>query len=174
MLLGDRLHGELLFAVLTAACLLMCAAGARADVAQPQPTKPQAGASPQAAAAPQVMVPRSTRGEMWVAARYGVDHLQVHYTASGSSLVFRYHVVDADKAMLLSDKHATPYLIDQKSGIKLLVPVMDQIGALRETTPPEQGHEYFLVFGNAGKIVKPGQRVDVSIGAFHVYGLTVE
>ena len=168
MLLGDRLHGEPHFAVLTAACLLVCAAGARADVPQPQPTKPQAGAPLQ------VLVPRSTRGEMWVAARYGIDQLQVHYTASGSSLVFRYRVVDADKAMMLSDKHATPYLIDQKSGIKLLVPVMDQIGALRETTPPEQGHEYFIVFGNAGKIVKPGQRVDVSIGAFHVYGLTVE
>jgi len=65
-------------------------------------------------------------------------------------------------------------MIDERTGIKLLVPVMEQIGALRQTVTPEQGREYWLLFANAGKLVKPGQRVDVSIGSFHVRGLTVE
>ena len=111
---------------------------------------------------------------MWYAARFGVDQMRVHYTASGASVEFRYRVLDPDKAAVLSDKHATPYMIDEKTGIKLLVPVMEQIGALRQTVTPEQGREYWLLFANAGKVVKPGQRVDVSIGSFHVRGLTVE
>jgi hypothetical protein len=51
---------------------------------------------------------------------------------------------------------------------------MEQIGPLRQTVTPEQGREYWLLFANAGKVVKPGQRVDVSIGSFHARGLTVE
>jgi hypothetical protein len=100
--------------------------------------------------------------------------MRVRYTASGASVEFRYRVVDPDKAVVLSDKHATPYMIDERTGIKLLVPVMEQIGALRQTVTPEQGREYWLLFANAGKVVKPGQRVDVSIGSFHARGLTVE
>jgi hypothetical protein len=151
--------------VIVAAALLACAADAQADVPQSKPTK--------SAAAPRV-VPRSQRGEMWYAARYGVDQMRVRYTASGASVEFRYRVVDPDKAAVLSDKHATPYMIDERTGIKLLVPVMEQIGALRQTVTPEQGREYWLLFANAGKVVKPGQRVDVSIGSFHARGLTVE
>lgn len=148
-----------------AAGLLACAISAQADAPQTKSPKPSA--------APRV-ISRSQRGEMWYAARFGVDQMRVRYTASGASVEFRYRVVDPDKAAVLSDKHATPYMIDEKTGIKLLVPVMEQIGALRQTVAPEQGREYWLLFANAGKVVKPGQRVDVSIGSFHVRGLTVE
>ena len=154
-------------AVLMTGCLIVCT-GAQADA--PQPPKSNAA---QPAAIPRA-IPRSTRGEMWYAARYGVDQMRVRYTASGASVEFRYRVVDPDKAAMLTDKHATPYMIDEQTGIKLEVPVMEQIGALRQTAPPEQGREYWMLFANRGKVVKPGQRVDVSMGAFHVRGLTVE
>jgi hypothetical protein len=175
MLLGFLLHRGLLLAGLMASGLLVCTPRAQADARQPQATRPQAGASPtaQSFASPR-MVPRSQRGEMWYATRYGVDQMRVRYTASGASVEFRYRVVDPDKAAVLSDNHATPYMIDEQTGIRLLVPVMEQIGALRQTVTPEQGREYWLLFANAGKVVKPGQRVDVSIGLFHVRGLTVE
>ena len=158
-----------------AACLLVCAAGAEADAPQSQPPNPQAGASSttQHLASPHV-VARSQFADRYYALRFGVDQMRVRYTASGASVEFRYRVVDPDKAAVLSDKNATPYLIDEQTGIKLLVPVAEQIGALRQTASPEQWREYWLLFANAGKIVKPGQRVDVSIGSFHVRGLTVE
>jgi hypothetical protein len=177
-LLGRSVHrvsGGLLLRLLLGACLLVCVPGAEADAPQAQPTKSQAGGSSTAQhlASPHV-VARSQFGERYYALRFGVDQMRVRYTASGASVEFRYRVVDPDKAAVLSDKHATPYMIDEQTGIKLLVPVAEQIGALRQTAPPEQWREYWLLFANAGKVVKPGQRVDVSIGSFHVRGLTVE
>jgi len=117
---------------------------------------------------------RSLRGETYIARRVGVDQLQVRSTSSGSSLEFRYRVLDAQKAALLSDKRASPVLIDQKTGDRLTVPTMEKIGALRQVANPEPGREYWMVFANPGKRVKPGQRVDVVIGAFRAISLTVE
>ena len=165
----------LLLVGLMSGCMLVCASGARADAPRPQPTKSQAGASStaQPLASPQA-VAHSQFAERYYALRFGVDQMRVRYTASGASVEFRYRVVNPDRAAMLSDKRATPYLIDEQTGIKLMVPVVEQIGALRQTTTPEQGREYFMLFANAGKIIKPGQRVDVSIGPFQVRGLTVE
>jgi hypothetical protein len=111
---------------------------------------------------------------MYRARRFGVDHLRVRSISSGSSLEFRYRVVDPDKAQLLTDKRAKPVMIDQATGNKLEVPTMEKIGELRQTATPEQGREYWMVFANRGKLVRPGQRVDVIIGSFRAEGLTVE
>jgi len=165
MLLGHLSHRRQQITPWLAACLLACAIGAQADA--PQPTSPRPSAAPR-------VISRSQFADRYYALRFGVDQLRVHYTASGASVEFRYRVVNPEKAAVLSDKHATPYMLDEQTGIKLLVPVMEQIGALRQTVIPEQGREYWLLFANAGKVVKPGQRVDVSIGSFRARGLTVE
>jgi hypothetical protein len=158
-----------------AVLVMVCAPGAGADAPRPQLTKSQAGASSTAQPLNSSRgVARSQFAERYYAVRFGVDQMRVRYTASGASVEFRYRVVNPDKAAMLSDKRTTPYLIDEQTGIKLMVPVVEQIGALRQTTTPEQGREYFMLFANAGKTVKPGQRVDVSIGPFQVRGLTVE
>jgi hypothetical protein len=117
---------------------------------------------------------RSQRGERYYARRYGVDQLQVRSISSGSSLEFRYRVLDAEKAAVLNDKSAKPYLVDQKTGSRLTVPTMEKIGMLRQTATPEPERQYWMVFANPGKLVKPGQRVDVVIGAFRATSLTVE
>ena len=119
-------------------------------------------------------VPRSHRGEAYYAVLYGVDELQVRSVSSGASLEFRYRVLDSGKAAVLNDKRATPYLVDQKSGRRLAVPTMEKVGALRQVANPEPGREYWMIFANPGKLVKPGQRVDVVIGAFRASSLTVE
>src|ERR1700686_4806044 len=175
MLPGHLLPRALLLAGLMASGLLVGARCAQADVPPTQPTKSHAGetSSAQQLASPRV-VARSQFAERYYALRFGVDQMRVRYTASGASVEFRYRVVDPDKAAVLTDKGTTPYMIDEQTGIKLLVPVMEQIGALRQTMALEQGREYWMVFANAGKVVKPGQRVDLSIGSFHARGLTVE
>jgi hypothetical protein len=145
-------------------------AGTRA-AAKPGPSSTPPPAQP--ATAPRV-VSRSQVGAQYMARRYGVDQIRVHYTASGASIEFRYRVVDPDKAALLNDKSAEPVMIDERTGVKLQVPVMEQIGALRQVTPPERGREYWMLFNNRGKVVRPGGRVDVSIGAFHARALVVE
>jgi len=162
-------YRKLLLAAL-AAGIVVCAPRANAD--------PQGGPSGQtpapATAARAVVVPRSERAEMYYARRFGVDHLQVRSTASGNSLQFRYRVVDAEKAKILNDKRATPYMVDWQTGNRLQVPTMEKIGTLRQMSTPELGREYWMVFSNPGKLVKPGQKVDVVVGAMRLEGLTVE
>jgi hypothetical protein len=146
----------------------LAASGAGAAAAPPQP------APVAKTLASTTGVPRSQRAEWYWAGRYGVDHLQVHSIASGSSLEFRYRVLNAQKAKNLADKRANPYLIDWKSGAKLMVPQTEQIGQLRQVSTQEPGREYFMIFNNPGKLVKPGNRVDVVAGGSRLEGLIVE
>jgi hypothetical protein len=172
----------MLLAGLLAGSIVVCAPRAQADARDASSTKsqatPSAAQGPAASSRPParrlVEVPHSERAEMYRMRRFGVDHLHVRYISSGSSLEFRYRVVDPDKAQILTDKRAKPFMVDQTTGNKLAVPTMEKIGELRQTATPELGHEYWMVFSNPGKLVKPGQRVDVMIGPFRAEGLTVE
>ena len=157
--------GKASVAVLLAG-LVTSGAGAAAAPPQPAPAT-KTLASPYG-------VPRSQRAEWYWAGRYGVDHLQVRSIASGASLEFRYRVVNVQKAKSLSDKRANPYMLDWKSGAKLSVPQTEQIGSLRQVSTQEQGREYWMIFSNPGKLVKPGDRVDVVAGASRLEGLIVE
>jgi hypothetical protein len=105
---------------------------------------------------------------------WGVDILGVKLVSSGLMLRFSYRVLDANKARTLNDKKATPLLIDQKTGTKLVVPTMEKVGQLRQSPPPENGREYWMVFSNNGHLVKAGSRVDVVIGNFRAKGLMVQ
>jgi len=105
---------------------------------------------------------------------WGVDILGVKPVSSGTLLRFSYRVVDAEKARTLNDKKATPLLIDQKTGASLVVPTMEKVGQLRQSSTPENGREYWMLFSNKGNLVKPGGRVDVVIGNFRASGLVVE
>jgi hypothetical protein len=104
---------------------------------------------------------------------WGVEILGVKVVSSGLMLRFSYRVLDANKAKVLNDKKATPLLIDQKSGAKLEVPTLEKVGQLRQSPPPENDHEYWMVFSNKGELVKPGSRVDIVIGNFRAKGLVV-
>ncbi|RQH05518.1 hypothetical protein D1Y85_15555 [Paraburkholderia dinghuensis] len=119
-----------------------------------------------------VTMPRQAR-ELYDASR-GVDSLSVRRTASGNLLRFSFRVTDRTVAKMIGDKSATPYLFGHMSHAVLEVPVMENIGQLRQTGELEVGREYWMVFSNKGNLVKAGERVDVFIGSFHVDGLVVE
>ncbi|TLZ07458.1 MAG: hypothetical protein E6K32_16730 [Gammaproteobacteria bacterium] len=161
-------HGVRLVGLLAAGLLLSTFAGSAASAGD--------GAASVAATSQRAThaAPRSRRGEAYYAVTYGVDQLQVRSVSSGASLEFRYRVLDPGKASVLNDQRATPYLIDQKSGTRLTVPTMEKVGTLRQVADPEPGREYWMLFANTGKVVKPGQRVDIVIGAFHASSLLVE
>lgn len=112
--------------------------------------------------------------KLFFASAWGVDKLKVSYTSSGNLIRFSYRVSEPERAKLLSDKSATPYLMEPKSRAVLSVPVMDKVGALRQTAAPKLGQEYWMVFSNKGNLVRPGDRVSVVIGSFHADGLMVE
>jgi hypothetical protein len=105
---------------------------------------------------------------------WGIDSLTVKYTESGEMIRFSYHVLDAGKAAALNDKQAEPSLIDPQAGVQLVVPQMEKIGQLRQSSTPVAGKQYWMAFSNSGRRVRPGHRVDVQIGNFHAEGLVVE
>ncbi len=105
---------------------------------------------------------------------WGIDDILVRTTSSGELIRFSYRVTDATKAQLFADKRATPYLIDEKSGRALQVPVLEKVGQLRQMSTPENGRTYWMVFSNRGGYVQPGSRVDIVIGSLRINGLVVE
>lgn len=105
---------------------------------------------------------------------WGVDSLTVKWSESGEIVRFSYRVVDPAKAAPLNDKKNEPSLIDPRAGVKLVVPVMEKIGALRQSAKPEEGKTYWMAFSNQGRRVKRGDHVDVVIGSFRAEGLVVD
>ena len=104
---------------------------------------------------------------------WGVDSLDVKAVESGQMIRFSYYVVDATKAAQLNDKKNNPYLVDEQARVKLEIPTMEKVGQLRQSSTPEVGKSYWMVFSNKGSIVKPGDRVSVVIGKFKADGLYV-
>jgi hypothetical protein len=154
------------------ACSILAAQLAQPVSSAPPPAVAGTGAK---APAPAVVVRRSQRAEQYYARRFGVDQLQVLSVSSGAALEFHYRVLDASKAQILGDKRATPSMINTKTGAKLSVPTTkEKVGAVREVTKLEPGHQYSIVFSNTGKRVKPGDRVDVVVGSMRFENLTVE
>jgi hypothetical protein len=83
-------------------------------------------------------------------------------------------VVDTDKADILNNKKLAPYLFDEKNGLALQIPTMEQVGQLRQVATPVNGREYWMAFSNKGRSVKPGSRVTVIVGRLRIDGLVVE
>jgi hypothetical protein len=116
----------------------------------------------------------SRQAQMYYEGIWGIDSLKVKYTESGEMIRFSYRVLDPDKAAPLNDKKAEPSLIDQQAGVKLVVPQMEKVGKLRQSSTPKTGMSYWMAFSNSGRRVRPGDRVIVEIGHFRADGLIVE
>ncbi len=117
-------------------------------------------------------MPDSAR--QFYAMTWGVDQLSAQLAQSGQLVRFSYRVVDTTKAAPLNDRASSPYLLDEEARAVLEVPTMEKVGPLRQSTPPEEGKAYWMVFSNKGNIVKAGHRVSVTIGPFRVDGLVVQ
>ena len=104
----------------------------------------------------------------------GIDRMSVRLVESGELVRFSYRVTDVAKATPLHDRASSPQLMDAKTHAVLQVPTMEKVGPLRQSTTPEYGKSYWMVFSNKGNIVKAGHRVSVVIGQFQVDGLVVQ
>lgn len=116
----------------------------------------------------------SRRAEMYYETVWGVSELHVKTAESGGLIRFNYRVLDPQKAAALNDKKAQPEMLDIQAGVKLVVPQMDKIGQLRQSSSPKAGMTYWMAFSNPTRVVKPGHRVDVVIGSFRAENLIVE
>jgi hypothetical protein len=116
----------------------------------------------------------SKRAEMYYGAVWGIDSLTVRAAESGELIRFHYRVLDASKARQLNDKKAQPTLVDPRAGVQLVVPALEKVGQLRQSSTPEDGRVYWMAFSNPRRTVKAGDRVNIQIGQFHADGLVVE
>jgi len=165
---------------LKAALLVMALAGSIFVLQAEAQSTSQAAAAP----APAKPVPPTVhtnlakqvpmRAHMYYQGVWGVDSLTVKYTESGEIIRFSYRVVDPEKAATLNDKKAEPSLIDLQAGVKLVIPEMEKVGKLRQSSTPIAGKSYWMAFSNSGRRVRPGDRVNVEIGHFRADGLVVE
>jgi hypothetical protein len=173
---------------LLATCLAAClASGAWAAEAEPT-SKPLAGTAPStpsnAATAkdanghpsPSRYQPDRFAGR---AAKYyeltwGIDTISVRLVESGELVRFSYRVLDPNKARVLNDKQNEASLNDPQAGVSLVVPTMEKVGQLRQSTAPEAGRSYWMTFSNKGRHVARGHRVDVVIGQFKASNLVVD
>lgn len=122
--------------------------------------------------APQNYIPK--RAAMVYESVWGIASPIVKYAESGEIIRFSWTVVDAEKAKPLNDKKVDPVLIDPHAGVKLVVPSMEKVGQLRQSSTPEAGKSYWMAFSNKGRPVKRGDRVDIVIGNFKAEGLIVQ
>jgi hypothetical protein len=111
---------------------------------------------------------------MYYESVWGVDSLRVKLAESGELVRFDYRVLDPEKAAALNNKKAEPELYDAEASVKLVVPQMEKVGKLRQSSTPKAGMTYWMAFSNPTRAVKRGHRVDVVIGSFRANNLVVE
>ena len=148
--------------------------------AQPQATAPAQAAAPASKQAASTQHPGyhpdrfAGRAGTYYRLVWGVDLLAVKWTESGEVIKFTYEVLDPAKAKTLNDKKNAPELVDPHAGVKLVVPSLEKVGQLRQSSTPEAGKTYWMAFSNKGRHVKRGDHVNVVIGKFHADGLVVD
>jgi hypothetical protein len=90
--------------------------------------------------------------------QYGLRVTLIGVTAGGGMVDFRFKVIDAEKAKALLDHHENmPQLIPVGSQVRLGIP-----GA--HSPSYADGKVYYMLYGNAGGIVRPGMPVQVAFG----------
>ena len=109
-----------------------------------------------------------------LAEQWGIEIASIRLTANNHMIDYRYRVLDAAKATDLFTRQIKPMLIHQETGKVMAVPETAKIGPLRNSNIPQAGKIYWMFFGNAGNLVKPGDKVTVVIGEFRTENLVVE
>lgn len=116
----------------------------------------------------------SRRAELHYGMVWGVDSLSVKWAESGEMIRFSYRIVSAERAAILNDKKFEPTLIDPRAKVSLVIPALEKVGKLRQSSTPVDGRSYWMAFSNKGRLVKRGDRVTVVIGQFRAEGLVVD
>ena len=154
--------------------VLLCSLCGSFAVAQSEQQPPAPAQSAAAADQRRVLNHRSRHATMYYEGMWGVDSLRVKLAESGELVRFDYRVLDPEKAVALNNKKAEPELYDAEAGVKLVVPQMEKVGKLRQSSTPKTGMTYWMAFSNPTRAVKRGHRVDVVIGSFRANNLVVE
>jgi len=122
-----------------------------------------------------VPIPTIEKPPKTIEERWGIKIKGIYLSAGGYMLDFRYQIIDPDKALPVLDMKIKPCLIDQATGVKMMVPDPPKVGQLRaHTMKPLAGKIYYIIFANPGNYIKRGRRVTVVVGEFKAENIIVE
>jgi hypothetical protein len=110
-------------------------------------------------------------------AQWGIRVEGLRLSAAGSMLDFRYRVLDAKKAAPLLDGKLQPMLLDAAHGARLGVPESAVLGRIRQTARNNNiklNRNYFIMFGNPGKVLQSGDKVTLLLGQVKITDLSVQ
>ncbi len=164
------LRWNILSSALIASIMLMVVgcAGNRKDTAMAQPAA-SSTAGVDANENEKDLAVRQLRGKA------GIEVESIRLSSAGYMLDFRYRVVNASLAVPVMDRTAVCYVIDQKSGAKMIVPAPPKVGSLRQkSTAPVEGKIYYMMFANPGRRIQAGDKVTVVIDTLEIPDLTVQ
>ncbi len=173
---GTATRALLTATVLATGLLLVPAlAGADPSRATPPQDQPETEVATATDVAAETTVPSAEQTKAArLAEQWGIEVASIRLTAHNHMIDFRYRVLDSAKAAELFVRQNKPALIHQETGRVLAVPETAKVGPLRNSNQPQQGKIYWMFFGNAGGLVKPGDEVTVVIGEFRVENLVIE
>jgi hypothetical protein len=170
---GGTTVSTLLLPILVAALISVASAGPQATAATP--ADGQEKKNPEMTATTTEAAAEASQAEtIQLAAQWGIEVTSVRLTAADHMIDYRYRVLDTDKATDLFKRQIKPFLIHQETGKVLAVPETAKIGPLRNSNIPQEGKIYWMFFGNAGNLVKAGDKITVVIGEFRVEDLIIE
>jgi len=104
---------------------------------------------------------------------WGIEVQSARLSAGGYMVDFRFRVLDAVKAAQIFDRKIMPYLIDQATGAKFIVPSPPKVGQLRSGGNIKEDRVYFIFFANPARYVKSGNKVTIVVGDFRAEDVVV-
>ncbi|MFZ5530315.1 MAG: hypothetical protein ACOY4U_04600 [Pseudomonadota bacterium] len=106
----------------------------------------------------------------------GIKIAGIRLSAAGYMIDFRYRVTDPAKAAPLLDRKIKPYLFDEGGGAQLAIPDTPKLGQLRSSGRSKvmPDRNYYIMFANPGRYLKPGSKVTLVLGDLKVENLSVE
>lgn len=120
-------------------------------------------------------VPSPPPGTPTAEERLGIKVEGIRRSAAGYMLDFRFQVVDPEKAKPIMNRSIKPYVIDEASGAKFVIPSSPKVGPMRQTArQAEAGRSYWLLFANPGRYIKPDRLVTVVVGDVRLEHLVVQ
>lgn len=113
--------------------------------------------------------PPRTPTDRVVEANSGIRVLAAHVVGAGGIVELTYQVLDPAKASIVEgDVDRTPLITDAKTGDQL-----HDTAAMRHGHVMRPAGTYFLLYFNKGKVIKPGDVIDVTINGSTLHGVPV-
>ena len=105
----------------------------------------------------------------------GIRVESLRLTAADYMLDLRFRITDPERAAPFFSRKTELQLVDEASGARLAVPNTPKLGKLRQVARKDMtDRNYFVLFANPGRFLKPGSRVTLVAGDTRISGLTVE